>query len=119
MLRRVDVAWLAVAVLACAFSSPAQQPVPAAENQSLAASPSSISPQSQPPDPQTLGSISGTVVDSTGLPIPGAKVSLTRTRPTFAQEVATGLDGSFSFANLPASDYTIVVAASGFNAQSA
>ena len=67
-------AWVPAAIFACLLSAQAQapnvvaQPIPSP----------SASQQSPLPDQQTLGSISGTLLDATGSAIPGAKVSLMR-----------------------------------------
>jgi hypothetical protein len=106
------VAWLAVAVLACVFSSPAQsEPVPAI-------SPAAQSPSQQPSthqfDPQAAGVVSGTVVDKTGAAIAAAQVVLTRGPQAPVQETISAQDGSFSFANVPSGPFMVTISATGF-----
>lgn len=62
-------------------------------------------------------SLSGTVVDSDGALVPGARVTLTTRSSTCALKpqtsTVTDADGHFSFDNLPAGDFTLTVAADG------
>ena len=58
-----------------------------------------------------LAAISGRVVDAlTGVPIPGARVSVTGKY----QYVVTDNEGRFAFPNLTAGDYTVAAGASGY-----
>src|SRR4051812_43146551 len=54
----------------------------------------------QLPAQQSIGSINGTVVDSSGAVVVGARVTLTRADQSPNQEVLTGSDGSYSFGNV-------------------
>ncbi|HEV3414255.1 MAG TPA: outer membrane beta-barrel family protein [Puia sp.] len=59
--------------------------------------------------------ISGTVVDTTGQPIPFATVSLKKTRDsTLAKITISDTGGVYEFAAIPAGQYYIVVAAVGY-----
>lgn len=60
------------------------------------------------------GSLIGTVDDTTGLPIPGAQVSIQLPSPVIAREAATGKDGEFRFDKLPPGKYSVTVRAAGF-----
>src|SRR6266478_5314055 len=56
--------------------------------------------QSQQPEQQLSGSISGTIVDPTGGAVAGARVRLSRGDQSPDQEVVSGDDGQFSFADV-------------------
>lgn len=60
------------------------------------------------------GTIQGTVVDSTGAVVRGAKVAVHNPVTGYSQEVTTGDDGSFKISNVPLNVYHLTVAASGF-----
>ena len=69
----------------------------------------SIPPQTGP------GSISGTILDTNGDVVPGAKVTLAG-QPRFAERtVESGKDGEFAFTGLPPDVYRIIVTAPGMN----
>jgi hypothetical protein len=71
----------------------------------------------QLPDQQLAGSISGTVVDGTGAVVVGARVTLTRADQSPPQEVLSGSDGQFAFANVVPGIFQIRIAAVGFAIQ--
>jgi Carboxypeptidase regulatory-like domain len=60
------------------------------------------------------GNISGTVVVQTGAAAAGAQVELTRDDQSPKQEVASGDNGQFSFANVPPGPFHIAISAPGF-----
>src|SRR5271156_1102637 len=62
----------------------------------------------------TFGSISGTVVDSSGSAIPDAQVTLTNLATAATLTVTTGGDGLYSFVNLNPGDYRVDVQKDGF-----
>ncbi len=69
----------------------------------------SIPPQTGP------GSISGTILDTNGDVVPGAKVTLAG-QPRFAERtVESGKNGEFAFTGLPPDVYRIIVTAPGMN----
>ena len=70
-----------------------------------------------PPNPQLLGSIRGTVVDESGALIAGAQVKLTGDAPSLPQEVASGEDGQFCFANIAAGSFQLSITWPGFAPQ--
>lgn len=64
--------------------------------------------------PQSLGNINGTVLDDHGNPIIGAQVTLTHGTPATKQQVLTGDNGDFSFANIPPGTFQLAVTAPPF-----
>jgi hypothetical protein len=110
------VAWFTAFLFFCVSAVPARaQQASPPPNQPPAIS--SGAPGSPVPQNQTPASISGTVVDTTGAAIPNARVVLTRSTPSTTQEVQSGQDGGFSFANVAPGSYTITISATGFSAQ--
>ena len=71
----------------------------------------------QQPDRQLSGSITGTVTDQVGDLAVGAKVQLTRQDESQKQEVLSGDNGQFSFANLSPGPFKLTVSAPGFDTQ--
>jgi hypothetical protein len=63
--------------------------------------------------------VSGVVTDASGAVIPEASVSLRDASDQAAREVATGPDGRFKIAGVPAGRYELRVAARGFNTTTA
>ena len=61
------------------------------------------------------GSISGTVVDTSGDVLEGALVTLVGASPADTRSVASGGDGRFAFAGLPPNVYKITVKGSGMS----
>jgi len=59
------------------------------------------------------GSISGNVVDETGVPVPGAEVSLSGTQVAGERKVTTPEDGVFRFDGLAPNNYTLIVTFKG------
>src|SRR5213593_4309076 len=66
--------------------------------------------------PQDLSPISGKVVDGKGVSIPGATVRLFAGETGPPVELLTEIDGTFTFANLPAASYRLVAEMAGFQA---
>ena len=60
------------------------------------------------------GGINGTITDSSGAFVPGAKVTAIDTATSAARETVSSGAGEFSFNDLPLSTYTIKVEAAGF-----
>jgi len=65
-------------------------------------------------DSLTVGSISGTVLDTTGAPVSGAQIRLTREAATPAAETRTEQDGHFSFTNVGPGAFELTIALAGF-----
>jgi hypothetical protein len=63
---------------------------------------------------QATGSVNGTVVDGSGAVVSGAKVTLMRKDGSTPQEILTGTNGSYTFANVAPGDFQITVTASSF-----
>ncbi len=66
---------------------------------------------------QAVGSISGTVTDSTGAVVRNASVTALRVDTGVAQSVVTNTAGLFTFSNLVVGTYTVTVRAAGFAPQ--
>jgi hypothetical protein len=69
------------------------------------------------PDRQLLGYISGTVLDKSGAVALGAQVRLVRELNSSTQEVLSGNNGQFSFADLTPGAFQIPITAEGFESQ--
>ncbi|HTZ83079.1 MAG TPA: carboxypeptidase-like regulatory domain-containing protein [Candidatus Acidoferrales bacterium] len=83
------------------------------------------SPAQQTPNPGTespsgpaTGTINGIVVDQSGALVAGARVTLTRQDMSQRQEVVSGPDGQFSFANVSPGPFQLTVVSTGFAPQS-
>jgi hypothetical protein len=72
----------------------------------------------QTQDSQTIGSIAGTVLDTTGAPVSGAQVKLTRLTNTPVLDTPTAQDGHFSFSNVAPGPFELSVAVAGFKTKS-
>ena len=59
--------------------------------------------------------LSGVVRDSSGLAIPGAEVTATKTDTGAVRTVFTGVDGAYALPNLPIGPYQLKVVLQGFN----
>jgi hypothetical protein len=73
-------------------------------------------PAAEQLDPLLPGSISGTVFDQSGAVVAGARVRLTGTGRS-DQEVLSGGDGQFSFANVAPGPFQLTIRSAGFAAQ--
>jgi hypothetical protein len=65
-------------------------------------------------DPQSAGTISGTVIDKSGAALVGATVKLTRGDVALAPDLLTGDDGQYSFTKIAPGAYQITATANGF-----
>ncbi len=63
---------------------------------------------------QQSGTITGTVVDQVGKPIPQAEVEVRNESTGASKTAASDNDGKYSIADLPAGTYTIAISAPGF-----
>jgi hypothetical protein len=66
---------------------------------------------------QSLGNISGTVMDQTGAIVPAAHVTLTRGNQFPSQETMSGGDGQFIFANVIPGPFYLTITSAGFGVQ--
>src|SRR5436309_74521 len=64
---------------------------------------------------QNYGTILGTVTDTTGAVLTGAKITVTNTATHLTRETTTEKDGSFRVLSLPIGTYTVTVEKEGFN----
>ncbi len=69
----------------------------------------------QPLWSQAVGMIVGTVTDSSGAVVVGAKVTATNTGTQIAKAVVTGGSGDFTITNLPVGSYSLNAEAQGFS----
>src|SRR6202453_5017121 len=67
---------------------------------------------------QAVGTIVGTVTDSSGAVIPQAKVTAIRDATQVAQSTVTGGGGTFAIPHLDVGTYTVKVEVAGFAPQS-
>jgi len=111
--RSLSIVWLTVSVLPAAFATPAQsQQPPVAQPPATG-----ISAAQQLPKQQWTGSLNGTVVDRSGDQVVGALVTLTREDRSPKQEVLSGDNGQFTFANLVPGTFSITITARDFTTQ--
>jgi hypothetical protein len=66
---------------------------------------------------QTLGGITGVVVDTSGAVVAGATVSLVGDQTQLSRSQKTSDTGSYSFVNLPIGSYTLTFSHEGFQTQ--
>jgi hypothetical protein len=71
----------------------------------------------QAPDQRLPGTINGTVVDQTGAVVARAVVRLTQQDQSANQEVLTGDDGQFSFANVAPGNFQLTITSPGLATQ--
>lgn len=62
----------------------------------------------------TMGSINGTVTDSSASALAGARVELTNVGTGYTRDAVTNENGMFNFLDLPAGSYTVLVQSPGF-----
>lgn len=127
ILGSLSTAVLVLSVLFCVSSGAAQSPqppsapgpTPSAAQQQPTPNPSEKPGQqaAQQPDQQSPGTITGTVVDSSGATIAGARVSLTRDGKPLSQEAQAGQAGEFSFVNVAPGPFQLTVTSEGFATQ--
>jgi hypothetical protein len=71
---------------------------------------------SAPAGAQTLGRLTGTVLDTSGGVLPGATVTLTNVQTNQSQTTVTNEIGAFLFTQLPAGTYKVAITLEGFKA---
>src|SRR6266481_3955808 len=96
------VLWLSLSLLLCSLPSVAQSPqppvAPGAESGRPDAQAKGAPPVEQPPEQRLSGKITGTIVDPTGAPVPGASVKLSHEDQSPDQEALTRDDGQLALA---------------------
>jgi Carboxypeptidase regulatory-like domain len=111
--------WLSLSLLVCGSPTLARQSPTAAgaENGLPGALGTGASTGEQLPDPKLSGRISGRVVDPSGVAAAGATVRLTRPDQSLDQEMLSGDDGQFSFADVAPGSFSLTIALAGFATQ--
>lgn len=66
---------------------------------------------------QSISSLNGRIQDGNGASIPGALVILKGLTVRYQQEVTAGLDGNYSFGNVPSGEYELLVSNRSFAVQ--
>src|SRR6267154_379250 len=115
------VLWLSLSLLLCSLPSVAQSPqppvAPEAESGRPDAQAKGAPPVEQPPEQRLSGKITGTIVDPTGAPVPGASVKLSHEDQSPDQEALTRDDGQFSLANVAPGAFHLAITSAGFAPQ--
>ena len=116
------------ALLACASLLLAMAPASAVAQQQIASLSTTSSSLPDAPLPQSdsqsqaeqmlsaegTASVSGTVLDASGASVSGAQVTLTHRDGKQLHVLTSGANGEFTFTNLPAGSYLVIVSARGF-----
>jgi len=96
----------------------AQSPQPAPVSEQHAPERPTTSTDGTPPlSPPLPGNISGTVVDQSGAIVTGAHIKLTGDNQSPSQEVLSGTNGEFSFANVAPGGFHLAISSPGFAPQ--
>src|SRR5260370_8700840 len=66
---------------------------------------------------QTTATLLGTVTDSSGAAVPGAKLRVANLATNVRREAESGADGNYSIPYLPAGNYQVTISKEGFQAQ--
>jgi hypothetical protein len=85
----------------------------------LVSGPATTSLSPRPPDENSPGSISGTILDQSGAVVAGARVSLTHEGQSQSTEVLSGENGQFSFSGVAPGPFHLTFTAVGFATQTA
>ena len=102
--------WLSLPVLLCSFPAWSQQPMNQTEKSALADSQGTqASAGGQQYAAHQAGSISGKVIDQSGVNIGGAVVKLTREGQSSGLEVTSDEDGLFSFSNVAPGPFHLTI----------
>ncbi|WP_109489292.1 TonB-dependent receptor [Occallatibacter savannae] len=64
---------------------------------------------------QTLGSLNGTVTDSSGAAVPGARITITNAATNYSASTVSQETGFYQVFNLPIGTYTVKVSHAGFD----
>jgi hypothetical protein len=117
----IAVFWMGLSVLPCGFAVEARAQQPAVEQGSGRGIPEArISGVAAPllqSDQRLPGNITGTVVDQSGAPVAGARVSLSGEEQSPNQEAVSGDEGQFSFTSIAPGPFQLTVTLEGFTTQ--
>jgi hypothetical protein len=110
---------LGLCALLCAFPAPAltQSAQPPNEGQSRVPDASVSGASGDLAYQQSLGSISGTIVDQSESTVAGAQIRLTREDQSTSQEVVSDADGQFYFAAVAPGPFQLTITSDGFATQ--
>src|ERR1700682_2011404 len=61
-----------------------------------------------------VAEVQGQISDVSGAVVPGAQIRMTQISTRYVRSTTAGVDGSYSFPNLPVGPYTLEVSAEGF-----
>lgn len=112
--------WFVLSILPWGLPAPAraqsqQQTPPSAQAADTGVPPAPGASVALPlPEQRLPGNIYGTVVDTTGAFIVGARISISRQIQSPSQEALSGDDGQFSFVNVAPGPFQLTIAAPGF-----
>jgi Carboxypeptidase regulatory-like domain len=110
-----------VALLALSLPSPARAQAPNASQNPAQSQQPANGQSGQHPDQhseqESLGNISGTVIDQTGAVVTAAHVTLTLGDQSPSQETMSGGDGQFLFANVVPGPFRVTITSVGFGVQ--
>ena len=110
--------WLSLAVLLCALPCRSQQfLMDQAAQGAPADSQRTAAGRKQQNTPQQAGSISGKIVDQSGVSIAGAIVKLTREGEPSGPEVTSNEDGLFAFTNVAPGPFELTISSPGLTPQ--
>ena len=105
---------ISVGVLCSGLTPPAVAQVQFLPNVEQGLAVTTISQTSTPTNPQSTGTINGTVLDEAGAVAVGARVQLTRPGESQSQEVVSGEAGQFTFGNVLPGPFQLTITAPGF-----
>jgi Carboxypeptidase regulatory-like domain len=124
--RREGLIWLGLSMMLCGSAAQAKastivqsglSQTPPTSSEWPDAPRASTAASGQQADPRSPGSINGTLVDPSGAAIAGARVALRPGDKSSNQEVVSGGDGQFAFANIVPGPFQITITAAGFATQ--
>jgi hypothetical protein len=115
--RARPLVYLGLSLVLFAFPGMAQSPQTPPAPAAGSGLPDAPTANPQQPDQQLPGNVSGTIVDPSGATVAGARVVLSRDDNSPKQEVLSGDDGQFSFANVAPGPFQITVTSELFTTQ--
>ncbi len=109
-------AGVVIGLLSAAHAVDPAQPGPPSSSMELPDAPGQIQSAEQPSPQPGTGSITGTVLDTTGAVVPGARVLLSVAPDKEERVMQSGPDGEFTFSGLPPGRYRVTVTSVGLGA---